>query len=205
MQTLPFVPALQLPLSAALPTAANLRAYAFRYMLRGGVAATAALGQYTLEHVAFSAPWLTWVVLMPTMAMVLSMRDKQQRKAGLVPTTTTDKWMRLLQKSFLLVIVAALLAAPFIGWQHAHPLMLVMYGASTVAAGQLLRFRPLQVGGVLCALLGAASAAVPADTQLLLIAAAMVVSYLVPGYLLHARTAPNAANSWRALPSGIVG
>ncbi len=187
MQTLPLASVNNLSLSPELPTAANLRAYAFRYMLRGSVAAGAALGQYTLEYVGFAAPWLTWVVLMPTMAMVISIRDRQQRKAGLVPTTATDKWMGLLQKSFVLVIVLALVAAPFIGWQNAHPLMLVMYGASTLAAGRLLSFRPLQLGGVLCALLGAVAAAVPADTQLLLVAAAMLVSYLVPGYLLHTR------------------
>ncbi|GAA4009932.1 hypothetical protein GCM10022408_22630 [Hymenobacter fastidiosus] len=187
MKSLALRPAVSaLPLGNELPTAANLRAYAFRYMLRGSVAAVAALGQYTLEQVHFAAPWLTWVVLMPTMGMVISLIDRRQREAGLVPTTAADKRLRLLQKSFLLVILLALGAAPFIGWQHAHPLMLAMYGASTVAAGRLLNFRPLRVGGGLCALLGAVAAAVPADTQLLLIAAAMLVSYVVPGYLLRA-------------------
>lgn len=170
--------------AADLPAAAQLRLYAGRYILRGSLVAVAAASNYVLEQVHFAAPWLPWMVMMP----LLGVQGRQQRRLGLAGTTTADHWMRLLQKSFLLVIVASLIAAPFIGWHLAHPLMLGLYGLSTWAAGRVLSFRPLQVGGVVCGLLGVAAAAVAADTQLLLIAAAMLASYVVPGFLLRART-----------------
>ncbi|UYZ61679.1 hypothetical protein [Hymenobacter weizhouensis] len=199
MKTLPSLALRPASVAAAtcqpeLPTAASLRAYAFRYLVRGGVTVVAALGQYTLEHRGFAAPWLTWVVLMPAMAVVLSIRDRQLRQQGVAGATSADATLRLLQKSFLLIMLLALGCAPFIGWQNAHPLMLGLYGLTTVAAGRVLHFGPLQVGGVVCGLLGAAAAAVPADTQLLFIAAAMLASYVVPGYRLWAAAGKRRRN-----------
>ena len=170
------------------PTAANLRAYAFTYMFRGSVVLTAALSNYALEHVGFAAPWLPWMVLMPLMGMVQSIRARRQAKQEPTSTTAADKTMRLLQKSFLLVLLGAVVGACFVGWAVVHPLLLVLYGLSTWVAGRVLRFRPLLLGGVACGILGLIAALVPAGTQLLLVAGAMLASYVVPGCLLH-RTA----------------
>ncbi|MBC8081919.1 MAG: hypothetical protein H7Z21_01800 [Hymenobacter sp.] len=175
------------PASAAQPLAApaDLKAYAFTYIFRGSVVVTAALSNYALEHVGFAAPWLPWVVLMPVMGMVQGIRGRRLRQRGQLGTTATDHTMRLLQKSFVLTVLVAIVCACVVGWAVVHPLLLVLYGVSTCLAGRVLRFRPLLLGGVVCGLLGAGAAAVPADTQLLFIAAAMLVSYIIPGYLLR--------------------
>lgn len=165
--------------------AASLRAYAFTFVFRGAVVTAAALGNYALEQVGFAAPWLPWMVLMPLAAAVLGIRGRRQQRLGLAGTTPTDRRMRLVQKSFVFTLLFAIACATQIGWQNAHPIILVLYGVGTVAAGRLLHFRPLVVGGIASGLLGALAAALPADTQLLLIAAAMLVSYIVPGVLLH--------------------
>lgn len=167
---------------------ASLRAYAFTFVFRGAVVMAAALANYALEHAGFAAPWLPWMVLMPLAAVVLGIRGRRQQRLGLMGTTPTDRRMRLVQKSFVFTLLFAIACATQIGWQNAHPIILVLYGVGTVAAGRLLRFRPLVVGGIASGLLGAVAAAVPADTQLLLIAAAMLVSYIVPGVLLHKRS-----------------
>lgn len=181
-----FALAPELLAEAVTPT--ELRAYAFTYVFRGLVVMVAALSNYTLEHVGFAAPWLPWMVLMPLAAMVQTIRGRRQAKQSPVSTSATAKRMRLLQKSFLVVLLISLVSATQIGWATAHPLILVLYGVCTVAAGRVLGFRPLVWGGVACGLLGAAAALVAVDTQLLLIAGAMLVSYVVPGYLLHQRS-----------------
>lgn len=167
------------------PTAASLQAYAFTYIFRGSVVLTAALSNYALEHVGFAAPWLPWMVLMPMMSMVQSIRARRQKKQGLTNTTAADNTMRLLQKSFLLILLVAMVGACYVGWEVMHPLLLVAYGVSTYVAGRVLRFQPLQWGGVACGLLGAVTTVLPADVQLLFIAAAMLGSYIIPGYLLR--------------------
>ena len=178
-------PAASLP--SLLPTAAALRTYGVRYLVRGGVTMMAAGGQYTLEHVGFAAPWLTWLVLMPLMGMGLGIYGRRLQRQGTMATTPADATMRLLQKSFLLILLVAMVSACFIGWELAHPPMLALYGLTTVLAGRVLRFRPLQAGGVVCGLAGVAAAGVPAHPQLLLIAGAMLAGYVVPGYLLWSR------------------
>lgn len=177
-----------LPTSSEQPLAADVRAYAFTYMFRGLVVMVAALSDYALAHSGFAAPWLPWMVLMPLAGMVQSIRARRQRKLRPAGTTAADKWMRLLQKSFVFTLLLALASATQIGWENAHPLILVLYGVVTLAAGRVLSFRPLQLGAAACIALGFASAAVSADTQLLLIAAAMLLSYVLPGYLLHAHS-----------------
>jgi hypothetical protein len=179
------------PLTSALAqlaesvTPAELRAYAFTYVFRGLVVMVAALSNYALEHVGFAAPWLPWVVLMPPAAVVQAVRGRRQQ--SLASASATARQMRLLQKSFLLVLLISLASATQIGWANAHPLILVLYGVGTVAAGRVLGFRPLLWGGAACGLLGAVAALVAVDTQLLFIAGAMLVSYVIPGYLLHLR------------------
>ncbi|WP_035561000.1 hypothetical protein [Hymenobacter sp. IS2118] len=169
---------------AVTPT--ELRAYAFTYVFRGLVVMVAALSNYALEHAGFAAPWLPWMVLMPLAAVVQAVRGRRQQSAA--STSTAAKQMRLLQKSFVLVLLIAVASATQIGWVNAHPLILMLYGVGTVAAGRVLGFRPLLWGGAACGLLGAIAVVVAADTQLLLIAGAMLVSYVVPGYLLHQRS-----------------
>lgn len=163
----------------------SLRTYAFTYLLRGSLVLAAALGDYTLEHIGFVAPWLPWIVLMPMMSMVQVIRGRRLRQQGLVGSTLADKAMQLLQKGFVLVLMAMLVGGGFVGWEVAHPLILVLYGAGTLVAGRVLGFRPLLVGGAVCAVLGAVSAATSAHTQLLFIATAMLVGHIIPGYLLR--------------------
>ncbi|WP_375438360.1 hypothetical protein [uncultured Hymenobacter sp.] len=160
------------------------KAHAFTYIFRGSVVLTAALSNYGLEQIGFAAPWLPWMILMPLMGIMQSIRARRQRKHGLTSSTATDKTMRLLQKSFVLIILVSVASACVVGWAVVHPILLVLYGVSTFVAGRVLRFRPLLLGGVACGLLGSTAAFVPADTQLLLIATAMLLSYIIPGYLL---------------------
>ncbi|UOQ66874.1 hypothetical protein [Hymenobacter volaticus] len=167
------------------PTAASLQGYAFTYLVRGSVVLTAALSNYILEHVGFAAPWLPWMVLMPMMSIIQTIRARRQKQQGLTSTTATDSTMRLLQKSFLLLLLVAMVCACFVGWEVIHPLLLIAYGVSTYVAGRVLRFRSLQWGGVVCGVLGAMTLVLPEDTQLLFIAAAMLGSYIIPGYLLR--------------------
>jgi len=178
------------PLSSAnqqvSPT--NMRAYAFTYTLRGTAVLIAATSNYVLEHIGFAAPWLPWMVIMPTVALIQAIRARRQRRQESMTVSATDRAMRLLQKGFVFTLLAMLICGGIIGWEKAHPLILVLYGAGTIVAGRLLSFRPLLLGGVACGLLGAVAAFLPADAQLLVIAGAMLISHIVPGYLLNRQT-----------------
>jgi hypothetical protein len=67
------------------------------------------------------------------------------------------------------------------------PAFLALYGMPTFLSGVLLRFRPLVVGGIGCWLLSVSAQFINYDYQLLLISGAMVIAWILPGYLLRKR------------------
>jgi hypothetical protein len=70
-------------------------------------------------------------------------------------------------------------------YKMVSPGFLALYGMPTFLSGIVLRFRPLIIGGICCWLLSMVSAYTPYDFQLLLLSAAMVSAWIIPGYLLR--------------------
>jgi hypothetical protein len=71
------------------------------------------------------------------------------------------------------------------GWANAWPFFILMYGLGTFVSGMILKFRPLVIGGVISWVLSLVSVFVAFDYQLLLAAAAILSSYIIPGHLLR--------------------
>ena len=63
-----------------------------------------------------------------------------------------------------------------------NPAILATYGMPTFLIGVILKFMPLKVGGVCCWLLAVAAPFVNYDYQFLLMACAVVMAWVIPGY-----------------------
>jgi hypothetical protein len=74
-----------------------------------------------------------------------------------------------------------------IPWQTTYPLIISLYGLGTFVSGGVLKFKPLIIGGIACWIISIIAFLVPPMTVLLLTALSVVVSYLIPGYMLKAR------------------
>jgi hypothetical protein len=72
-------------------------------------------------------------------------------------------------------------------YRFINPGFLALYGMPTVLSGSILRFRPLVAGGIGCWVLAIFSAFISYEYQLLLLSAAVVIAWIVPGYLLRVR------------------
>ncbi len=70
---------------------------------------------------------------------------------------------------------------------HTYPVIILLYGIGTFVSGGLLSFKPLIIGGCICFLLSIIAFLVSFQIQLLLIAIAMLVSYIIPGHLLKGK------------------
>lgn len=68
-------------------------------------------------------------------------------------------------------------------WQI-NPIVITMASAPTFVTGVMLRFRPLMFGGVALWLFGIMLFILPTDLQFLFSAIAIIIGYLVPGYML---------------------
>lgn len=64
---------------------------------------------------------------------------------------------------------------------------LVLYGMPTFLSGIILRFKPLITGGIICWLLAILALFIFHEYHLLLLAAAVIIAWIIPGYRLRAR------------------
>jgi len=70
-------------------------------------------------------------------------------------------------------------------YKFISPGFLALYGLPTFLSGAILRFRPLVIGGICCWVLSAISAFVNNDFQLLLLGLAVIIAWIIPGYILQ--------------------
>jgi hypothetical protein len=70
-------------------------------------------------------------------------------------------------------------------WEHCYTIFILLYSIGCFLTGRMLKFAPLVWGGVSCWGLAILSTYVNTDTNILLMAAAVLISYIIPGYLLR--------------------
>ena len=88
-----------------------------------------------------------------------------------------------------LVFFICLMLVIFIGnylkkYEIINPVLLVLYGMPTFLSGIILKFKPLIIGGICCWALSILSVFLSGEYQLLLIAAAVIAAWIIPGYIL---------------------
>jgi uncharacterized membrane protein len=71
------------------------------------------------------------------------------------------------------------------GWQNLYALFLMLYAIPTFLSGVVMQFNPLKIGGIICWLLAIISTFILPEYGLLLLGAAMVSAWIVPGYLMR--------------------
>lgn len=175
----------------------NFKAQSIFYLLWGWAVLVAGLTQYVLlSFTDYEKHWLVWPVLMVataiTSAFIGRSQSKKQRYVSFVEGS-----IRYLWGGFVLYLLMVLFISKQIGWGSSYILIIGLYGLATFVSGGILRFAPLIVGGLLSILLGFAGvfagdffAHFP--NVLLALCLSIVVSYLIPGYMLR-KKAPDAA------------
>jgi hypothetical protein len=72
-----------------------------------------------------------------------------------------------------------------IGWEtNVYPFFIILYALGTFVSGNILKFKPLIIGGILAWGLAIVAVFLEYDYQMLAAAGAILVSYIIPAYLL---------------------
>jgi hypothetical protein len=96
-------------------------------------------------------------------------------------------WVTFAILIFLIVFLIGLLTTDDY-YAHIFPILLALYGMPVFLSGIILRFRPLIIAGVGCWILSVATIFIPVyDYQILMPAFAMIIAWIIPGYLLRAK------------------
>ena len=162
----------------------------YLYLLWGWVVLICSVAQFVLLTI-FRYPYhymvwmLTWVVFIYQIFYLI----KEKRKSRV--RTYADKIIGFVWIVFvILMFLFGFLFGNELGnnyYKVMSPCFLALYGMPTFLSGIILRFKPLILGGIGCWLLSIIALYVPYDYQLLLVPAAMIVAWIVPGYLMRAK------------------
>ncbi|MBK6626702.1 MAG: hypothetical protein IPG35_03795 [Flavobacteriales bacterium] len=155
------------------------------YFLTWGILLTLAmLGTHVWSGVdpgiRYGAPWGVAGVVGGALSMWYGAR--QSRKEEVL--NPMDRIINWLWASFVIALLLVLFTTLLEGGDPGIPITL-MTGIPTFLTGQIMRFRPLVMGGVLFWVAGVVMQLVPdAGVRTIVYCAAMLLGYIVPGILL---------------------
>ena len=159
------------------------------YLLWGWVILFCSLGHFVLQVVVeYNRPWQIWSVTWVVAVYMLFFLRKKNRTRKV--KTYTEELLSYVWLAFVIMMALTFfLLQKFVPqfWLYNFMFILLCYGMPTFLSGIILQFRPLIFGGVVCWVLSAASGFVHFSYHPLFVSAAVVVAWIIPGYILRER------------------
>ncbi len=157
----------------------------FYFLLWGSVVTIANLGHYAfLQFTDYPHPYIVWLLILP--AAIWSTWYGFKKHGKMKGNGTIDHIYGQLWWAIFLCIVVTLFFMETIDYQST-PLILMFAALGTYVTGQILRFRPLILGGIVLFAGAIIAFLLPRPEQHLLSGLAMILGYLVPGFILKKR------------------
>lgn len=157
------------------------------YLLWGWVVLVCCLTQFiSMKYFDYEKGYqvwfLTWLAVIYQF-IYLAKRKKYEKVKSYTDEILGFVWMAFVSCSAILVYLLVFQKA----YHSINPTILVMYGMPTFLSGVILRFRSLIIGGICCWVLALCTPFIEKEYYLLLLAVAVIVAWIIPGYLLRAK------------------
>ena len=156
----------------------------FYFLLWGWLVFIGALLQYVLVvFVKSQANGAAWNVMFIgfIVSIIRRSRQKPRRVKTYVDEGLANIWLCILLVQLLIVFVFFRRG----DWAHCYTFFVLLYSVGCFLTGRLLKFAPLIWGAVTCWALVILMTYVDVTANMLLTAAAVLFSYIIPGYLLR--------------------
>lgn len=176
---------LQLIQSMIAKTRKDMGDNSFHFLLWGWITFVCCTGQFILKTVLhYEKHYLVWLLVLPTaiISTYLGIKDEKKREATTyIGDSMKYLWMGMGISYFVLSMILSRL-----GWgTSVFPFFILLYGLGTFISGKFLQFKPMVWGGVAAWLLAIISGYFNYNYQMLFGAGAILVSYIIPAYLLR--------------------
>jgi beta-lactamase regulating signal transducer with metallopeptidase domain len=154
------------------------------YLLWGWAVMIGCIVQYLLMSV-FKYPHHYYAWFITLLALVIQIffiiKDKKkERVKTFINEANSQLWM-IIGFSF----IALFFIFGKMGWMYCFPIYILLYGIGTSVSGSLIKFKPLIIGGIANIALSIITVYLRYDLQILMTALAILISYIIPGHLLH--------------------
>jgi hypothetical protein len=157
------------------------------FLVWGWLTFVACVGQFLLKHVYhYEKHYLVWwliVVGVVFSAVYGAKEEKEKRVRTYISESLKWLWVGMGISYFVLSMILSKT-----GWGNTvFPFFIMLYGLGTFVSGNILRFKPLVMGGCVAFVMAIMAAYAEYDYQILLAAIAILVSYIIPAYLLRSK------------------
>jgi hypothetical protein len=169
----------------------NLKENGFYYLFWGWLLTFASVTNYFLirylharemyEQI-FIASSIAWGIFVAVGFIIMFFYKSKTGNRNLI-ITHLDRVLTTLWLSAGVIFVLIILFC-YYDESYPTPYILAITGMATFISGMVVRFTPLIAGGILFAVISIVSIYIPGLSQLLLVAIALVLGFLIPGYLL---------------------
>lgn len=155
-----------------------------QFLLWGWLTFIACTAQFILLKAGYENHSLVWLVMIPgvIISTYMGIKDSKKHKA----TTYIGESMKFLWMGMgISFFVLGMILSRF-GWKdNVFPFFMLLYGLGTFISGKFLQFKPLIYGGLAAWSLAIISVYFSYEYQTLFAAGAILVSYIIPAYLLR--------------------
>lgn len=157
------------------------------YLVWGWLTFFACTGQFVLKNIfQYNKHYQVWwiIIIGIVFSMVYGIKyEKKQKVKTYIGDSIKYLWIGMGIAYFVLSMILSKT-----GWGNTvFPFFIMLYGLGTFVSGSIIRFRPLVIGGLIAFLLAVFSAYVSYDYQILFGAGAILISYIIPAYMLRAK------------------
>lgn len=154
----------------------------FYYLLWGWLVLIASIIQYVLIKMEVGWNYIGWLILMPLGGLITTIYSYRQEKKKRF-RTYIDEMMKYVLISFLVSLLIVLFSQSILQL-NTYPMVLMIYGMWLFVSGAAIKFKPLIIGGIINWILCIVSLFYVFEVQLLLLASAVLLGYIIPGHLL---------------------
>lgn len=169
------------------------------YLLWGWLVFICGIAQFILLQAGYDKHYLVWMSCWLAVIYQTIYLRKEGRKRK--TRTYADNIIGYVWLSFFILMMLIGFMVGMAGgaeyYKLISPAFLALYGMPTFLSGIILRFRPLIIGGIGCWVISIVSHFIPYNFQLLLLSAAMIIAWIVPGYILRSKYKKQIADHGR--------
>jgi len=139
--------------------------------------------QFILLKINYPHHYYAWGITLPTLLIhlfLVSRDGKKEKVSTYIGDANGVVWIGIGICFFVMAFIFGR-----IGWQYCFPFYVMMYALGTFVSGNLIRFRPLIIGGIICFAMAAVIVYVEYELQILFTAISVLISYIIPGHMLR--------------------
>lgn len=153
----------------------------FQLLLWGWVVAVCNFGHYLLGKLGYEMPYIVWLLIIPAVGLSIWKGVQEKRKAR-VKTHLNEVIIQLWLAVFI-GMICLIAFMPIVNFNH-NPIILLLAAVGVMTTGAMIKDGTLKIGGWLLIVGAIVGFSVPVNDQYLVGGIAIILGYLVPGYLL---------------------